>query len=135
MTAVVFEHHGAAYTVRFPYNADVVELIKTVVPSYARTWHPAVKTWAVDATYAHQLAATLRRLGHTVVGIDEPSRDVSCQGWAQHLFRAVGPSRSTAVYRALSRCLHPDTPTGDTTLQRELNAAFAELPPNERRSP
>jgi len=26
---------------------------------------------------------------------------------------------------ALSKCVHPDTPTGDTTLQRELNDAHS----------
>ncbi len=43
--------------------------------------------------------------------------------WAQIMFRRVGHHGADAVYRALSRVLHPDSPTGDTSLQRELNEA------------
>jgi hypothetical protein len=105
-----------------------VQTIKLVVPSFLRSWNPVRREWLIlEPVYAAELAGVLRGAGHIIVGgINDPS-DVSCQGWAQHLFRAVGPARSTAVYRALSRCLHPDTPTGDTTLQRELNDAYNRL--------
>jgi hypothetical protein len=35
--------------------------------------------------------------------------------------------RVTPVYRALSRVVHPDTATGDTRLQQELNDAYGDL--------
>lgn len=41
------------------------------------------------------------------------------------LLAAVGPARVTAVHRALTKVLHPDTPTGDTALQQQLNDAVA----------
>jgi len=80
----------------------------------------------VDSAYAAPLAAAFTELGCTVVGV-ETRTPSACDGWAQHLFRAVGPSRVTAVHRALSKVLHPDVPTGSGVLQRELNDARAEL--------
>jgi len=103
-----------------------VELLKSRVPSYARTWNSAGKLWTVDSAYAAPLAAAFTELGCTVVGVDTRTPS-ACDGWAQHLFRAVGPSRVTAVHRALSKVLHPDVPTGSGVLQRELNDARAEL--------
>jgi len=123
---VVFDRVGNGYTVRFPYDALLVELLKSRVPSYARTWNSAGKCWTVDSAYAAPLAAAFTELGCTVVGV-ETRTPSACDGWAQHLFRAVGPSRVTAVHRALSKVLHPDVPTGSGVLQRELNDARAEL--------
>jgi len=123
---VVFDRVGNGYTVRFPYDALLVELLKSRVPSYARTWNSAGKLWTVDSAYAAPLAAAFTELGCTVVGV-ETRTPSACDGWAQHLFRAVGPSRVTAVHRALSKVLHPDVPTGSGVLQRELNDARAEL--------
>ena len=123
---VVFDRVGNGYTVRFPYDALLVELLKSRVPSYARTWFSAGKYWTVDSAYAAPLAAAFTELGCTVVGVDTRTPS-ACDGWAQHLFRAVGPSRVTAAHRALSKVLHPDVPTGSGVLQRELNDARAEL--------
>ena len=123
---VVFDLVDERYTVRFPYDALLVELLKSRVPSYARTWNSAGKLWTVDSAYAAPLAAAFTELGCTVVGV-ETRTPSACDGWAQHLFRAVGPSRVTAVHRALSKVLHPDVPTGSGVLQRELNDARAEL--------
>ena len=126
MTTVMFTRAGAVYTVRFDYDALLVELLKSRVPSYARTWNSAGKLWTVDSVYAAPLAAAFTELGCTVVGV-ETRTPSACDGWAQHLFRAVGSSRVTAVHRALSKVLHPDVPTGSGVLQRELNDARAEL--------
>ena len=123
---IVFDRVGNGYTVRFPYDPLLVELLKSRVPSYARTWFSAGKYWTVDSAYAAPLAAAFTELGCTVVGV-ETRTPSACDGWAQHLFRAVGPSRVTAVHRALSKVLHPDVPTGSGVLQRELNDARAEL--------
>jgi hypothetical protein len=52
-----------------------------------------------------------------------PPRSSPSNDWAHSLFRAVGPDRAEAVYKALSRVLHPDTPTGDHQLMQQLNEA------------
>src|SRR6476659_4720082 len=67
---VVFDRVGNGYTVRFPYDALLVELLKSRVPSYARTWFSAGKYWTVDSAYAAPLAAAFTELGCTVVGVE-----------------------------------------------------------------
>ena len=137
--------HPAAnvgYDVQFAFDRQVVELIKQTVPSSCRTWSQARRRWFVDATWAPMLAAELRRRGHTVVGLEEQRRERRDQraqhhdgrGWADSLFTAVGPERAAPVYRALSKVLNPDVATGDTTLQRQLNDAYAEITASTRRT-
>jgi len=69
---VVFDRVGNGYTVRFPYDALLVELLKSRVPSYARTWDKTGKQWTVDADWYQRLAAAMRAVGCTVVGLDAP---------------------------------------------------------------
>lgn len=127
MTAVRFDKRGNGYGVTFRYDPEIVELLKLSVPAYARSWSPPRREWLVEAIYAHELAGTLRQLGHTIIGL-ETSRGPSCNGWAHHLFRVVGPRRVPTVHRALTKVLHPDNAaTGSVELQRELNDARAEL--------
>jgi hypothetical protein len=126
MVAVRFDKRGGTYGVTFGYDAELVELLKLSVPPYARSWSPPRREWIIEAVYAREFAGTLRQLGHTTIGLE--TRDRSCNGWANHLFQAVGPDRAPAVHRALTKVLHPDNQeTGSTRLQRELNDARAEL--------
>jgi hypothetical protein len=98
------------------------------VPAYARRWDKAAKQWIVDVEWGQPLAATLRNIGCTIVGVDD-NRHQHHDGktWAHTLFGAVGKQRIPAVHRALTKVLHPDTPTGDAILQRQLNDARAEV--------
>jgi hypothetical protein len=141
VTAVIFTPgpDGGWHTVRFAYDPGVVAVIKQTVPGYARSWKPQSHTWRVDPSWVPVLADMLRVLGHSVTGLDgrrhdDRARDRGDADWARALFRRVGPQRHATVYRALSRILHPDTDTGDTALQRELNAAHAELSTNRKES-
>lgn len=52
-----------------------------------------------------------------------PQPTTTTSGWAAVLFDRVGPERADVVYRVLSKIFHPDMPTGDESLQRELNQA------------
>ena len=125
MTAVRFDRRGDIYAVTFTYDPVVVEMLKLIVPSYARSWNPVRRKWLIETVYGKPLADVLTNLGCTVVGIDTDQPDQS--DWARVLFRRVGEHRAGPVFRSLSRILHPDTPTGDKQLQQELNAAHAEL--------
>ena len=140
MTTVAFTHNKLEgnYTVGFQFDQRLVNLIKAVVPGYARSWSAPTKRWLVSDSYADALAKAMTNLGYTVVGIrtesakartaaDAPRADQS--QWARTLFHRVGPTRVVPVYRALSRIVHPDTATGDTKLQQELNDAYGELAP------
>jgi hypothetical protein len=134
VTAVLFTRRANDYAVQFPYSPALVAIIKQTVPGYARSFDPPSKVWTVETMWAPVLAAALRAHGYTVTGIDPaPPRcghDDPTQ-WAHAVFRRVGPHRADRVYRALSRCLHPDM-GGDTQLQQELNQAHAELAERKR---
>jgi hypothetical protein len=135
VTAVLFTPASDGHTVRFAYDPAVVAAIKQTVPGYARSWHPHSHTWLVDPFWAPVLADTLQALGHTVTGLQPAQRQAHGDAdWARALFKRVGPQRYGPVYRALSRILHPDTATGDTRLQRELNTAHAELSTDRKES-
>ncbi|WP_433758014.1 hypothetical protein [Nocardia sp. CA-135398] len=51
------------------------------------------------------------------------SQSTAANSWAEMLFAAVGPALSESVFRALTKCLHPDVSGADRTLQQQLNAA------------
>jgi hypothetical protein len=123
MTAVTFSRRDGYYGIRFDYSRAIVELIKRTVPKHARSWNPHTKEWSVDAEWAGRLAEAMRDFGCTTTGLQ-----TICAGWADGLFRRVGPSRVPAVHRALTKVLHPDNQeTGCPQLQRELNDARSEL--------
>ena len=133
--AVRFERHDDQYVLRFAYDPSLVALVKTV-PAYARSWRPTGKVWLVDRFYAEQLARDMAALGYLVTGLESQKHESDdTADWARILLRRVGPTRVEPVFRSLTRVLHPDNAkTGDTQLQRELNAARAELTTNERNS-
>ena len=131
LTTVFFQDQGDRYAVMFSYNADLVDLMKTV-PKQFRWWDPDTKKWHIASWYALILAKAIRERGHPVVGLDEPDPPPRRTGhgpnWAQQLFSTVGVDRADQVHRALTRILHPDNQeTGDHTLQRQLNDARADL--------
>ena len=134
MTAVRFEHRGHTYAVTFTYDPMIVEMVKLVVPSYARSWSKPRREWMVEAAYGKPLADALRRLDCTIIGIDDPPQrqHATDHAWACAVFQRVGPTRAPLAYKLLSRLCHPDH-GGDHQLQVELNQAYAELP-DERRS-
>lgn len=132
MTAVHFTRNATGgFTVRFAYDPTLVDLLKATVAPFDRAWNPDDRAWTVAGAAAATLAQALRDMGVTVTGLAGPRTDSAA--WAQVLFQRVGPARTTAVYRCLSRVLHPDTPTGDTALQQELNAAHEALSKQGRR--
>jgi hypothetical protein len=124
-TAVRFDRRGSQYAVMFAYDPNLVALVKTV-PVSARSWKPESKVWLVDGSHVAQLARSMRELGYLVTGLVEP-RPAPRTDWAQLLFQRVGHQRAEPVFRALTKVLHPDTDTGDTALQRELNNARDDL--------
>jgi hypothetical protein len=131
MSTVTFTRRGDTYSVRFRFDRTLVELIKDVVPSYARSWDASAKQWTVAAEPARVLASAMRQLGHQVIGLDPPNinghNNNDPAQWAKDMFHRVGPNRIDPVHRALTKVLNPDTVTGDTAIQQELNDARADL--------
>jgi hypothetical protein len=133
MTAARFERRGTMYAVTFSsYDPMIVEMLKLVVPSYARSWSKPRREWLIEAMYGKPLADALGRLGVIVIGLDPPPRcdGADSAGWARAVFQRVGPTRAPLAYKLLSRLCHPDH-GGEHQLQLELNEAFAEI---ERKS-
>ena len=101
MTTVIFQDRGFDYAVRFRFDPTVVDLLKTAVPSYARSWNPSERMWTVDADWARPLAGILRSAGHTVTGLQPPKPPPTRNGhgdadWAKTLFRRSGPAAPTS---------------------------------------
>jgi hypothetical protein len=116
--------HGYC-AVRFTYDPDAVDVVKRL-PSFSRQWDPQAKMWKVDASFIHDVTQGLQQLGYTIIGLEGVARPGASQSgnWAEVLFNRVGPDRADAVFRSLTRILHPDNPaTGDGILQQELNKA------------
>ena len=73
MTAVRFQRRGDVHAITFAYDPTIVELLKASVPSFIRSWNPDRREWLIlEPVYATQFADTLRRLGHTVIGLGDP---------------------------------------------------------------
>jgi hypothetical protein len=120
---IVFRFCDGAYRVRFSYDPDLVELLKTTVPAWARSWDPGAKEWAVRVEFGRTLASAIGAAGHQAVGLKEPRAGVDGAGWGDVLLDAVGPTRHQPVFRALTKILHPDAATGDGRLQQQLSDA------------
>ncbi|WP_078290444.1 hypothetical protein [Mycobacterium sp. D16R24] len=108
--------------VRFRYDRAVVDLLKNTLDWRDREWDPQSRVWLVDPLEIDRLVRQLRSYGcevndQTTIHYDPPP---SAATWAVAVLDAVGSERQEAVFRVLSRVLHPDAPTGDTALMREL---------------
>ncbi|QJY51230.1 hypothetical protein [Pseudonocardia broussonetiae] len=133
MNTITLQNDGAGpeyVRVTFRYDPVLVEVLKAIVPAGLRRWDGIGKAWSVHRLYVDQLAAWARQNGHAVADIRPTARTAtppSAAGprvdWAEALFAAVGPDRADAAFKALTRVLHPDLPTGDTRLMQDLNRA------------
>jgi hypothetical protein len=143
VASVIFAPDDDHYTVRFDYDREVVAILEDI-PDFARKWWPASRSWWIFGYYAGYLASELDAHGHTVIGLDpthwrrhggeHSAQHNSYAGddWAKALFARVGPERADAVFKALTRVLHPDNQdSGDGRLQQELNDAYSELQPTQ----
>jgi hypothetical protein len=118
------------YTLKFTYDPNLVDFIKSTVSSSFRIYDPSAKSWfLIDPSDVVNVKAYAIRLGYQVIDNHRKSEPVRrCDhDWATMQFEWVGPTRHTAVYRALSKVLHPDTATGDHTLMVALSNAKNKL--------
>ena len=70
-TPIRFEHYGPLddIVVSLEYSQAAVRVIRDL-PNWARTFDAASRTWRVHPAYAHNLAASLTRIGYSVTAID-----------------------------------------------------------------
>lgn len=138
MTNVHLEHDPTTgdVLVTFKYDPTLVELLKNTITHHFRKWNPDAKHWAVSSLFIDEFVSAARRHGHVFTGLyaDQGERQQRRTGhprsapppaadWAETLLDAVGTERADAVFKALTRVLHPDTATGSTELMQQLNRA------------
>src|SRR5262245_49429136 len=139
MTQVHFKKIGSRYQVRFSYDPQLVDHIKASVPSWARSYDPASKTWTItDRGYALKFGKDCASGNvHQVVGLEEdeektrkapplPPPKAPQRNWADELLSRCSPEQRTSLYRALAKVLHADV-GGDHALMQELNEARNKL--------
>lgn len=123
-------------SVRFPFDRLVVESIKAQIPSDARGYEPATKTWFVGPGWGAVVERILCRAFDSVsieletdshrrsdpTPIRKGDRDYA----ALFLLPGAPPCVVEAAYRALAKGSHPDR-GGDVSAMQALNAAYAAL--------
>lgn len=116
---------GTAWGVAFDYEADVIAILKVVVPREHRQWVRQAKTWLIIGTdHARDLARELISRGYGVYGIDPaPPRS---DGWALELLTAAPEDIRPRLVRSLAKVLHPDV-GGSTVLMQALNTAAEDV--------
>jgi hypothetical protein len=115
------------------YDPALVDVLKTMVPAFDRTWDTTTKTWYLDPVWAEGLIETLRGLGMTVTDRRPPPPVVGAGAVSPALHEAcvalhITPDAPVAVaeasFKALAKQHHPDV-GGDTAVFQQLNAALA----------
>lgn len=107
-------------TVRFRYDPDAVEIMKSVP---VHRWDPVRKHWTTESSWVELLAKRFHDRGHQVA--------IDGQLWAPPnmktlappitaLFDALPAHLRSPAYKALSKILHPDA-GGDLELMKQLN--------------
>ena len=61
------------YDITFRYDPDLVDMIKTLIPSAYRKYDPNTHIWSTGKPWAMQFALALVAKGHNVVGITTPA--------------------------------------------------------------
>jgi hypothetical protein len=137
MITVVFDPAYSSTRVRV-FDSFIPGLDEVILALPDAEWSAREDCWTLPLWHAHEIAlklpdepidwrgfgledaATGRRKKQARTKVSTP-KDTSA--WAQNLFTAVGPDRGEQVFRVLTRILHPDSPTGDTELMRQLISA------------
>ncbi|MCB1258664.1 MAG: hypothetical protein KDB26_16245 [Microthrixaceae bacterium] len=117
ITVIVIEQVGTELHVAFRYDPAVIEKMRTVPSAH---WNPSIRQWVVSAQFATPLRVALQQWEVAWAGTAPSAPSNGAVSWAEALFTAVGSDRREAVFRALSKVLHPDTATGDTVLMQTL---------------
>jgi len=120
--------NAGGVVLRFPYNARLVELLKTEIPPHARSYDPAAKAWIITASYAAITVDLLRR-HFPDTRIEQPGtrRKPEPLGFSQpfaalHLLPSAPPELIEGAYRILAR-IHPPDAGGTDKAMRALNEA------------
>lgn len=128
-------HDRNTLAVHFKYDELIVLALRTI---HGARWNPSLHAWVIPRSQADTLEAALSPwVPYVIWHMAEPENPhalyaqfsrwangaapcpIREDGWAEALFAAVGPAWADAVFRALTRVLHPDV-GGDADLMRDL---------------
>jgi hypothetical protein len=133
---------------KFPFDAQVVEELKSRIPPHARRWNSSTKEWAIDPPHHETMHGILRsHLGwFPAMPTEGPDPEVAalraevCR-LREQLRRAEAVPESyktlhlqptapreviNAVHKTLTKLHHPDA-GGDTLTMQAINAAADQL--------
>src|SRR5262245_38779780 len=119
MTAITITKAMGRTEIKCRYDAEVIDIIKAVVPYQDRDYDGARKIWIVENLYVDDLIKALGRAGHFVGDTDiapKPKGFFAPKDFADHaalqqaaeILQAIPPDRQGAVFRAMARILYPD---------------------------
>jgi hypothetical protein len=125
---------GRSYRVEFPFDRDVVDSIKSIVPAHSRQYDPDEKCWYISPAYRDVIQEVLEAVFIDVEMDSErttytppPSdRAPRTEYTVLHLLPSAPPELVESAYRCLSLLHHPDA-GGTTSTMQELNAAVATI--------
>jgi hypothetical protein len=137
MITVIYDPAYSSTRVRV-FDSFVPGLDEVILALPDAEWSADESCWTLPLWHAHEIALKLPREPITWRGFGvgdaasaghqhrpraakAAAKDTSA--WAQNLFTAVGSDRGEQVFRVLTRILHPDSPTGDEELMRQLLGA------------
>ncbi len=120
-----------SHRVTFPFDRDVVEGIKNIVPVHSRTYDPDEKAWYIAPAYfvpvRNLLTATFMQVemdADREPFTPPPTPKPQTSYHVLHLQPTAPPELVDAAYKTLSRLHHPDQ-GGDTETMQRLNAAVS----------
>jgi hypothetical protein len=127
---------GGSVQLNFPYNRELIDVLKAEIPANARSWDGLAKTWTVHPPHG-QRAETLVRRYYPTMQVSEfsdrrsnptptPLRPEASALAELHLLPSAPDIVVEAVYRVLSKEAHPDR-GGSDERQRALNVAVGIL--------
>ncbi len=124
---------GRSYRVEFPFDRDVVDSIKSIVPAHSRQYDPDEKCWYISPAYRDVIQELLEAVFIEVEMDSErttytpPSdRAPRTEFHVLHLRESAPPELVEAAFRCLARIHHPDR-GGDTATMQAINSAYAAL--------
>ena len=95
--------------IRVPFQADLINELKTFIPAGARSWESATKTWYVNPSYIDQVERIVRKHFPDVT-ITTPGQDLMPVDGDVYtrLLSPLPDFALKAVYRAIALSCHPD---------------------------
>ena len=125
MDAQVKRLLDGAWAVSFPYDPDVVELFKELIPWKHRKWQPTLQAWWISDLWLLTAVTVLEDSGYDVLGFPTKSKTASViSNPFDSLWTAIPKQLQGKAYRSLAQALHPDA-GGENDIMRLLNNSYA----------